>query len=90
MEALIGLIIAVVGGFLYTKFNVSQAQVDATMATTKAKDDQLQASQSSVEQAISDIDTGINKIKQAQPAKDSAVQNETADQAAANLNKELK
>lgn len=88
MEALVGLILGFIGVFAYTKY--SDSKDNTTLATTKLKDEQLQASQTDIEQSLKALDDGITKMKTGQVARDTSIQNESLQQAAENLKKGLK
>jgi hypothetical protein len=85
MQAIIGALIALVGVFFYKKMNTSQSD----LAVTKAKDQQLQDTQKTVQDAIKDLDDGIRKIKENQIKTKEQIDKETLQQAADNLKKGL-
>jgi hypothetical protein len=69
VEYVIGVIVALIGGLLFYRNKAKEAEVDSKLAETKGRDRELKVVHNEINQAIKDIDRGIDKIKQEQKNK---------------------
>jgi Tfp pilus assembly protein PilN len=63
MEYLIGIIVLLVGGFIYQKSKTKEAQTEALIADTKGQDKQLVIKENEIKQEISAVDARLEEIK---------------------------
>jgi len=63
MEALVAIIIALLGGLFYFKKQSDKAKTDALIARTLGKDAALKEHQELIESAIAALDAGMAKAK---------------------------
>lgn len=89
MEYLIGIIVLLVGGFIYQKSKTKEAQVEALIANTKGQDKQLEIKENEVKQEINVIDSRLEEIKKVREQQLKMVDQMTAIERAAEANKKF-
>ena len=77
MEYLIGIIVALVGGIFYYANKSDKALADKCIAETKGRDRELAERQAEVEQAIKDLDDGIQKMNEERKAQANKYESKT-------------
>lgn len=63
MEYIIGILVALLGGVIYFKKKASDAAVDAKLARTKGKDEELEVTAEELARQIVEIDKNIEKAR---------------------------
>jgi Tfp pilus assembly protein PilN len=63
MEYLIGIIVLLVGGFIYQKSKTKEAQIEALIADTKGQDKQLVIKENEIKREINVVDARLEEIK---------------------------